>query len=167
MCYQVSALCKSAGFIFTGERMEHSRGPTAGASRGGPDLKKTGPGILVMDDDQFILMLANGMLEHLGYPSVACCNGHEAIRLYQSALEMGDPFFAAIMDLEIPGGMGGKEAAERILCLDPAARLVVSSGNGNDPVVRAYQQFGFCYCMPKPYGIAELARMLATLGTRP
>lgn len=133
---------------------------TAGISNGGPR-------ILVMDDDKFIQVLATGMLEHLGFPSVACSDGQEAIKLYQSSLQGDDPFLAAIMDLEIPGGMGGKEAASRILAIDPGARLVVSSGNRYDPVVKSYQNFGFCYCMPKPYGLAELSKMLSHVGARP
>jgi two-component system, cell cycle sensor histidine kinase and response regulator CckA len=125
-----------------------------------------GSPILVMDDDQFIQMLATGMLEHLGFPSLACSDGQQAIDLYQGALEGGNPFMAAIMDLEIPGGMGGKEAASRILAIDPGARLVVSSGNRYDPVVKCYQNFGFCYCMPKPYGLAELTKMLSHVAPR-
>jgi two-component system, cell cycle sensor histidine kinase and response regulator CckA len=137
------------------------------SQRSVPGIGDAGSGILVMDDDQFIQMLATGMLEHLGYRSVACSNGEDAINLYKRAFEAGNPFMAAIIDLEIPGGMGGKEAAQQILAIDPRARLIVSSGSRNDPVVRSYQDFGFCYCMPKPYGIAELTRMLSNLGTPP
>lgn len=71
------------------------------------------------------------------------------------------------MDLTIPGGMGGKEAARCILEVDPGARLIVSSGYSNDPVMAEYASFGFRATLVKPYSATELARVLSEVTTAP
>ena len=113
-----------------------------------------------MDDEDLIRNLAGAMLEELGYRVRTCVNGEEAIALYRAAREAGAPYSAVIMDLTIPGGMGGREAAERILAFDPTARLIVSSGYSNDPVMADHARFGFCASIEKPYRAADLGRVL-------
>ena len=119
-----------------------------------------GGSILVMDDEEMIRQLAGGMLEEIGYQVTTCDKGSEAIRLYKAAKESGTPFSAVIMDLTIPGGMGGKETAEEILAIDPAACLIVSSGYSNDPIMSDYRTYGFTGAIAKPYRIDELAEVL-------
>ncbi|QEM68214.1 response regulator [Geobacter sp. FeAm09] len=119
-----------------------------------------GGSILVMDDEEMIRELAVGMLEEIGYRVTTCNEGSEALRSYKAAQESGTPFSVVIMDLTIPGGMGGKEAAEEILALDPAACLIVSSGYSNDPIMSDYRTYGFTGAIAKPYRIDELAEML-------
>ncbi|WP_188055201.1 nuclear transport factor 2 family protein [Oryzomonas rubra] len=119
-----------------------------------------GGSILVMDDEEMIRELATGMLEEIGYHVTTCGAGSEAIRYYEAAKESGSPFSAVIMDLTIPGGMGGREAAEKILDIDPAARLIVSSGYSNDPIMSDYRTYGFTGAIAKPYRINELAEIL-------
>lgn len=119
--------------------------------------------ILVMDDDDLIRDLATGMLTHLGYKVTTCMDGAEAIKTYLEAIKSGQPFFSAIMDLTIPGGMGGKEAAQHILKIDPTACLIVSSGYSNDPVMAEYQKYGFRAAIAKPYKVNEMARILASI----
>ena len=126
-----------------------------------------GGAVLVMDDDELIQTLAGQILELLGYQVTICANGEEAVALYEKAAEAGTPFHAAIMDLTIPGGMGGKEAAQRMLAFDPAARLIVSSGYSNDPVMADFRCYGFCDAIAKPYRVAELAAVLARLEEEP
>jgi len=123
----------------------------------------TGGSILVMDDEEIIRELAAEMLEEIGYQVTTCDNGTEAIARYRAAKESGAPFSAVIMDLTIPGGMSGKEAAEEILAIDPAARLIVSSGYSNDPVMSAYSTYGFAGAIAKPYNVSELAQLLSSL----
>lgn len=117
--------------------------------------------ILVMDDEETIRTLATDMLEYLGYRVVTCGNGEEAVRLYIEAGEAGTTFHAAVMDLTVPAGMGGKEAARQILDYDPRARLIVSSGYSNDPVVAMHRDYGFCAAVIKPYRYAEMQQALA------
>ncbi|MFZ2948338.1 MAG: ATP-binding protein, partial [Desulfuromonadaceae bacterium] len=121
--------------------------------------------LLVMDDEDTIRDLASGMLGDLGYRVKTCGNGVEAIALYSAAMAAGTPFSAVIMDLTVPGGMGGKEAAQHILRIDPQARLVVSSGYSNDPVMADYSRFGFCATVAKPYGMAGIAGVLSRVLT--
>jgi len=117
--------------------------------------------VLVMDDEEPIRMLAADILEYLGYRVGTCSCGEEAVKLYKEAGESGRPFVAAIMDLTIPAGMGGKEAARQILAYDPGARLIVSSGYSNDPVMSRYSDYGFCAAVVKPYRAAEIEQALA------
>ena len=119
--------------------------------------------ILIMDDEQIIREIVTDILEFIGYDVAACCNGTEAIEHFNAARNKGIPFSAVILDLTVPGGMGGKEAATRILEVDPHAVLIVSSGYSNDPVVANYRQFGFRGVIPKPFDASTMARELERL----
>jgi CheY-like chemotaxis protein len=110
-----------------------------------------------------IRSIAAEMLEYLGYQATTCKTGEEAVSLYGEAIEAGSPFTAVIMDLTIPGGMGGREAAQRILAMDPAARLIVSSGYSDNPVMADYGKFGFCGAVIKPYEAMELSTVLSSV----
>jgi DNA-binding NarL/FixJ family response regulator len=95
-----------------------------------------------------------------------CSDGRNAVELFREAREHGDPFDAVILDLTVPGGMGGKEAAALLLEIDPDAVLIVSSGYSNDPIVSDYRNFGFRGAIPKPFSAAmmdrELKRLIST-----
>ena len=121
--------------------------------------------ILVMDDEKMIRDLVASMLEYLGCSVTTCTNGEEAIALYREAKESGHPYKSAIMDLIICCGMGGKYAAEHILKIDPNARLIVSSGYSDDPVMANHQSYGFRALLPKPYKVSGLAEVLANLNS--
>jgi CheY-like chemotaxis protein len=116
--------------------------------------------VLVMDDEEMILDVAGGMLEHLGYEPSMARDGSEAIRAYLKAEEAGRRFDAVIMDLTIPGGMGGEEAARKILESYPDAKIIVSSGYSNDPVMASHARYGFRGVVVKPYRVEELSRVL-------
>ena len=113
-----------------------------------------------MDDDEQILSISEAMLKHLGCTTLLARDGEEAIQLYKQAMDGGKPVDIVIMDLTIPGGMGGKEAAEELLKLAPEARVVVSSGYSNDPVMADYKKYGFCASIIKPYQLSELAEVI-------
>ena len=121
--------------------------------------------LLVMDDEEMIRELASSMLADLGYRVQTCSGGDEAYALYKAARDTKTPFWAVIMDLTVPGGVGGVEAARQILALDPQACLIVSSGYSNDPVMADYRKYGFSGAVVKPYGISEISTLLA--GLRP
>jgi PAS domain S-box-containing protein len=125
-----------------------------------PHLTSDGGHILVMDDDRMIRDLAMAMLRHLGYTVVSCADGEEAVVLYKEAMRQGNPFQAVILDLTIPGGLGGKETAEQLLACDPTAWLIVSSGYSNDPIMADYQAFGFSGAIAKPYTMEEFQAVL-------
>ncbi|WP_298272790.1 PAS domain S-box protein [Geobacter sp.] len=122
--------------------------------------------ILVMDDDEFILDMVDVALRLFGYRVVTCREGGEALRLYRGEMAKGTPFDAVIMDLTIPGGMGGKEAVAQLRELDPAARVIVSSGYSNDPIMAHYADYGFDGSVSKPYNVEQLGSVLReVLGT--
>ena len=64
------------------------------------------------------------------------------------------------MDLTIPGGMGGKDAIQKLREIDPEIKAIVSSGYSNDPVMAQYQDFGFQGVAAKPYRIEDLKKIL-------
>jgi DNA-binding NarL/FixJ family response regulator len=64
------------------------------------------------------------------------------------------------MDLTIPGGMGGKEAIERLREIDPGIKAIVSSGYSNDPIMSEYRKYGFRGVISKPYKIEDLSEIV-------
>ena len=116
--------------------------------------------ILVMDDDPIICQVACEMLMHLGYETEHVNDGSEVVALYEERSRQGTPFSAVIMDLTIPGGMGGAEAVRRLLKADPAAKAIVSSGYTQDIILDNYREYGFCAYVSKPYQLHELSRAL-------
>ncbi len=125
------------------------------------ELPLAGKGrILVMDDAEMIRDMLKESLELAGYEAETTIDGAETIERYVSAMEKGQPFVAVIMDLTIPGGMGGKEAVVKLLQIDPEARVIVSSGFSNDPIVSDYHDYGFKACINKPYSVGQLEKTL-------
>lgn len=123
----------------------------------------TGGSILIMDDEEMIRNMMTELLSHLGYQVTTCENGTEAITMYKSASDQGTPFSMVIMDLTIPGGMGGKEAAQQILNIDPKACLIVSSGYSNDPIISDIRSYGFSGVITKPFKLMELEQLISSV----
>jgi len=119
--------------------------------------------VLVMDDEEMIRELAGEMLAHLGYDCEAATDGTEALARYKEAMAEGTPFDIVVMDLTIPGGMGGKEAIGALLVVDPNAKAIVSSGYADDPVMADSAQYGFRGVVAKPYTVKELGHALDIL----
>ncbi|OGQ86891.1 MAG: hypothetical protein A2512_04840 [Deltaproteobacteria bacterium RIFOXYD12_FULL_56_24] len=113
--------------------------------------------ILVMDDDIMVRNLTRNVLEYLGYTVVLAADGEEALRLYRENREAGTSIDLAILDLTIPGGMGGRETIKELLALDPQAKAIVASGYSNDPVMANYREYGFAAMLSKPFAIRELS----------
>lgn len=116
--------------------------------------------VLFMDDEAPIRAMTKALLERLGLEPTVACDGGEAVREYAVAHASGRPFHAVIMDLTVPGAMGGAEAMREILKIDPEARGIVSSGYSSDPVMANYRAHGFRGSVPKPYRISDFARTL-------
>ena len=116
--------------------------------------------VLFMDDEEPIRVMTKALLERLGLQTTVTKDGGAAVREFQLAREGGRPFDLVIMDLTVPGAMGGADAMKEILKIDPKARGVVSSGYSSDPVMANYRAHGFSGMVPKPYRIADFARTI-------
>jgi PAS domain S-box-containing protein len=124
----------------------------------------TGTGkILAMDDDEMIRDLLQQMLLRIGYTVEVARDGNEAIELYRRAMDSGDPFDVVILDLTVPGAMGGKEAIDRLRQMDASVKAIVSSGYSNDPIMSDYQKHGFSGVVAKPFNIQALGKTIAEL----
>ncbi len=135
----------------------HAQVPTASEAV----QPKQGSGkILVMDDDEHIRMVAGELLTSCGYEYELAQDGYEAITLYKKAMKSMQPFSAVIVDLTVPGSMGGKETLRRLRTIDPEVKAIVSSGYSKDPVMANYRIHGFHGVVKKPYSIEELGKVV-------
>lgn len=119
--------------------------------------------ILVMDDEDQIRKITKAMLEQMGINVVLAKDGAEAIQIYTDSLNSQEPIDLIITDLTVPGGMGGKEAATKILEVNPNARIIVASGYSNDPAMARYKEFGFCAALVKPYLFKDIKKTITDL----
>ena len=116
--------------------------------------------VLVMDDEEMIRTMLEDMLEIIGYEVECTSDGAEAIELFKSEKDSDQPFDVLIMDLTIPGGMGGKDAMAKIREIDSQVKSIVSSGYSSDPVVANFREYGFTGCLSKPYNTSQLSSVL-------
>jgi len=116
--------------------------------------------LLLIDDEDIVRRSAKETMERLGYEVELAGEGGEGIELYKKAKDSGQPFSAVVMDLTIPGGMGGKRAIQKLIEMDPQAKVIVSSGYSNDPVMSNFRDYGFSGVLRKPYNIEQLGEVL-------
>jgi signal transduction histidine kinase/ActR/RegA family two-component response regulator len=168
MCYSVMA--KHGGHICAESRpgagatfILHFPAADAAAVAPEPGLPALTPGhgrILIMDDEPSVSKALARMLAHLGYQAESVEDGQAALDAYRRAMATGKPYAAVIMDLTIPGGMGGKDTMRKLSALDPQARAIVSSGYSNDPIMSEYASHGFSGVLTKPYSMEEVSAAL-------
>lgn len=122
---------------------------------------KTGHGnILVMDDEEVLRDVICSMLKTLGYTPVAVSTGTEVVALFADNLSKNTPVACIILDLTVPGEMGGKEAMQQILEQDPNARGIVSSGYSDDPILSDPLKFGFRAVLRKPFTLRDFGNVI-------
>ena len=119
--------------------------------------------IMIMDDEKMVRDITMAMLIVLGHEVILAADGKEAIELYKRHADSGEPIDLIIMDLTIPGGMGGKEAVREIHAINPEARIIVSSGYSNDPVMAHYLEHGFSAALIKPFQMEDIMEVLHQL----
>lgn len=116
--------------------------------------------VLVMDDEEIVRDVVSEMLEFIGYSVEVAADGAAAVDCYKAAMNSNAPFDAVIMDLIVPEGIGGKEAVKLLLDVDPKAKIIVSSGYSDDPIMSDYEAYGFKGVVIKPFKIDDLGRTL-------
>jgi PAS domain S-box-containing protein len=119
--------------------------------------------VLVLDDDPAIIETLGEMLQLIGYEVVTCDDGNQALRLYREAALEGAPFKLALMDLTIPGGLGGEATTRQLLQEYPDARVIVVSGYSDSPVMANFADYGFLAAIAKPYTISVVSEALRNL----
>ena len=124
----------------------------------------TGTGrILVMDDEDVIRQFLLQELTEVGYDVALSSDGAEAIDLYKQAREAGQPFDAVVLDLTVPGAMGGKQTIKKLLEIDPEVKAIVSSGYSTTDIIADAQEYGFKGVVAKPYKMADLENVLQSV----
>jgi CheY-like chemotaxis protein len=119
--------------------------------------------VLIMDDEEMILKIARELLQFMGYEVTTAQSGEETIGFYKQAMELKKPFDAVVLDLAIPGGMGGKEVMHELITIDPHVKAIISSGYLNDQVVKDFKNYGFSGMLTKPYEANELDDKLRSI----
>jgi CheY-like chemotaxis protein len=127
------------------------------AGKGKETICKGSGRVLVMDDEELVRDVASEMLNVLGYEAEFAVEGKEAVELFSGAKAEGRPFDLVILDLTVPGGMGGKETMQKLMEIDPKVRAIVSSGYSKDMILSEYKKFGFSGVIAKPYRVSEFS----------
>lgn len=122
--------------------------------------------VLVMDDDAKIREILCRVLGRLGYVADSASDGSQAIKKFIEAKESGGPFDAVILELTVPGGMGGKDAIKELLKIDPQVKAIVSSGYSDVPIMANFKNYGFSAVIAKPYRVAALSEILRGVITK-
>jgi len=115
---------------------------------------------LFMDDEELVREVAGKMLNFIGCEVEFASDGEEAIEMYKEAFENNKKYDLVIMDLTVPGGMGGKETIKALKAFDPNITAIVSSGYSTDQVMSDFKKYGFKGIIVKPYRIVDLSRVI-------
>jgi PAS domain S-box-containing protein len=138
-------------------------GAVAGAVKAAQPAAHRRGRVLVMDDEEMVRRVAQRTLASLGCEASVAADGAEAVRLWQAARDEGRAFDLVVLDLTVPGGVGGVETLARMKALDPEVRAVVSSGYSNAPVIADYRSYGFKAALLKPFTAEEARAVIAGL----
>ena len=132
---------------------------------GDENLSGTGR-ILIMDDEQVVRDVAGKILKRFGYRVDLALDGRQVMTMYTESLSLDDPYDVVILDLTVPGGMGGRETIHELLRVDPDVKALVCSGYSNDPILANYRDLGFRGIISKPFRPGELAKVVRDVISR-
>ncbi|MBN1479760.1 PAS domain S-box protein [candidate division KSB1 bacterium] len=117
--------------------------------------------VMIMDDEELVLEVAEEMLRQLGFRVQRSKNGEELLEIYEQAVQSKTKPDFVLMDLTVSAGMGGVEAMRKLLKLDPEVKAIVSSGYSNDEIMSNYPKYGFAGVVAKPYTLDDIERVIA------
>ena len=113
-----------------------------------------------MDDEEQIRDMAGQFLRHIGYNVEFARDGAEAIALFKKGASAGVPYDLVVLDLAVPGGMGGREALHGILAINPKVKAIVSNGYVDETMIQEYEGYGFSGFVAKPYSFEQLQKVI-------
>jgi CheY-like chemotaxis protein len=134
------------------ERFEERRAVKRGRGR-----------ILIVDDEEIVLQIAEKLLLYMGYEVTTTQTGKDAVHSYRQAMESGKSFDAVILDLVLDRDKSGTEVMKELLAIDPKVKAIISSGYLYDPVIMNFRDYGFMGILTKPYDPKELDEKLQTI----
>jgi CheY-like chemotaxis protein len=112
--------------------------------------------ILLVDDEAVIVEVTKDILETLGYQVMTASTGREAIEIYQKEKDRIDMI---ILDMIMPG-MGGGETLDHLKTINPAAKVILSSGYSLDGEAKKIMDRGVQSFLQKPFRIEQLSQKI-------
>ncbi len=120
------------------------------------EVVKGGGRILIVDDQDFVLSVAEAMIRSLGYETAAARSGEEALALYSRSRGAID---LVLLDMIMPG-MGGGETFDRLKAMDPGVKVILSSGYSVDGQASGILSRGCRGFIQKPFSLSDLSRKI-------
>ncbi len=118
-----------------------------------------GPGkgtVLLVDDEENLRVSGREMLEFFGYTVLTAADGEEAVAIYEREWHTID---VVVLDLIMPG-MGGKKCLEKLLTIQPEAKVIVASGFSANDSIQDILMAGALDFLAKPYSADILLQKL-------
>ncbi|WP_460595698.1 PAS domain-containing hybrid sensor histidine kinase/response regulator [Geomonas sp. Red276] len=116
-----------------------------------PDAWRGEGKVLVVDDEEAVRGICSEMVEALGFTPLTAADGREALEIYRAAGDIS----LVILDLTMPR-MDGEQCYRELRRLDPAARVILSSGFSHTEVARKFSGQGLAGFVQKPYRLPDL-----------
>jgi DNA-binding NtrC family response regulator len=124
--------------------------------------------VLVMDDEEGVREVLGMALEEMGHSVELVGDGQMAIEAFRVARSRGRHFDVVILDMTVREGMGGQEAIQTLLKIDPGVKAIAMSGYVANPVILEPERHGFKDAMEKPFDVGKLQEILSrVLGSPP
>jgi len=117
--------------------------------------------ILICDDIEFIRSLIQKVLTKQGHKVIGMAStGQEAIELYKDTSPKPD---LVTMDIMLPGEINGIQAVEKILQIDPSAKIIIITALNHKSVADKALKIGALDYIVKPFTIHKLIEIVENI----